>query len=105
MSEKINILINCYFGLKNIKENKIAEALEKILLDKIKITKRGDWINHQICGDFPNIDPRCFVFCCSPDKDCPYRHLALKKVGLTDQDYIEMKKKMTEEVRRWISKS
>jgi len=69
-----------------------SEQVWKLIEPKIRVIERKDWMNHQICGDFPQIDPRCFAFCCTPLKPCPYRRLALKKMGRSDDDYVQLKK-------------
>lgn len=70
--------------------------IEKIL-DEIKLIQREDWMNHQICGDMPNVDTRCLVFCCSPAKPCPLRNIVLRKMGLTVEYYAKMKEKSSKE--------
>ncbi|MFC1700710.1 hypothetical protein ACFLZ0_01010 [Patescibacteria group bacterium] len=63
----------------------------------IKFIKKNDWLNHQICGDFPEVDVRCLVFCCSPLKPCPARNAILKEMGLTVEDYAKIKEKSGED--------
>lgn len=64
------------------------------VLKQIKFIKREDWLNHQICGDFPTVDSRCLIFCCSPRKPCPLRNITLRKMGLTVEDYAKIKEKI-----------
>ena len=59
--------------------------------NKIKLISREDWIKHQICGDFPEVDPKCLAFCCSPVKRCPYRDATLSKLGWDIIDYTTYK--------------
>ncbi len=76
---------------------KILESFEGRLLwgileERMELIKHGDdWYDHQICGDFPQVDVRCFAFCCSPGKDCPYRKAALRFVGLSATQYTGVK--------------
>lgn len=72
------------------------QEIEK-LLNSIQFSKKEDWFNHQICGDFPNVDARCLTFCCSPAKQCLLRNLVLKKLNLSLEDYINKKQKSAEE--------
>ena len=82
--------VRCYWDIESL--GMATSPIWKKIEPKIKLIERKDWIKHQICGDFPIIDLRCFVFCCSPSKKCPFRELALRKIGLTAKDYIKMKK-------------
>jgi hypothetical protein len=76
----------------------VAKQVEEELISKVERVERYDWLNHQICGDFPQIDLRCLVFCCSPAKNCPYRNIALKGIGLNAGDYIEIKKRLAKDM-------
>ena len=82
-----------------------SEQVWKLIEPKIQVIERKDWMNHQICGDFPQIDPRCFAFCCTPLKHCPYRRLALKKLGGSDSDYVQMKKNFGDEIESSFRKT
>ena len=95
-SVPINELIKVYHILNHVGLSDVANQVEETLVGKVEKTERDDWINHQICGDFPKIDFRCLVFCCSPKKDCPFRKIALRSVGLNDEDYIKIKQELAE---------
>lgn len=69
---------------------------QKRLKKHINLVEREDWTKHQICGDYPNVDLRCLAFCCTPEKKCPHRNSVLKKVGLTVEDYTNLKREFAE---------
>jgi predicted metal-binding transcription factor (methanogenesis marker protein 9) len=89
-------------ALENINEKDIANQLFKKISKEIKFIERKDWTNHQICGDFPNVDLRCLVFCCPPSKDCPFRNSVLKKLNKSVKDYKIFKEKLAKEILIWI---
>jgi len=93
---EINSLINIWVHAIQINNEKIAEIALGELLNKIELVEKEDWINHQICGDYPKVDARCLVFCCSPKKNCPYRNTVLTKLGMDVNGYIKFKRKMAE---------
>lgn len=92
--------IQAYMILLEIGEKKLAEQVFKEISKKINFVERDDWINHQICGDFPKIDIRCMAFCCSPAKNCPYRNSVLKKLGKGITDFIEYKERFGEKIKK-----
>jgi len=97
--EKLNKAMAISLALDEIGEKEKAEEIfQERVEPNIKFIERNDWIEHQICGDWPEVDIRCLAFCCYPVKDCPYRISVLKKLGLTDKDYIEMKRKIGERI-------
>lgn len=100
MSEKIERLLAICAELEEIGERKTAIEIFRKISKKIKFVKRKDWINHQICGDFPIVDIRCLVFCCSPAKNCVFRNTVLKKMGLTIKDYVRMKEGFAREIKK-----
>jgi len=75
----------------------LADDARDLLFKHIKVTAVDDWVKHQICGDLPVLDPRCLIFCCSPSKNCPYRMIALAKLGLNTKKYTEIKKRLAAE--------
>lgn len=78
-------------------DNNIQRAL-----DSVTFTKKEDWAKRQICGDFPNVDARSLVFCCSPIKPCVLRNLVLKKLNISLEEYIKIKEKSAEEFAKKI---
>jgi hypothetical protein len=100
MDEKTEKILSICSALGEIGEKEMANQLFEKVSEKIKFIKKDDWINHQICGDFPEVDIRCLVFCCSPAKNCPFRNSVLKKIGLTVMDYTKMKERFAEEIKR-----
>lgn len=100
MSEKTERLLAICGELEEIGERKTAIEIFRKISNKIKFVKRKDWINHQICADFPTVDIRCFVFCCSPAKNCIFRGAVLKKLGLTIKDYIRMKEGFAKGIKK-----
>lgn len=96
--EKTQVLMTAFINMIRAGEMELAQEIEKKLLDKIKFVERDDWFNHAFCGDFPVVDKRCIVFCCPVSKPCPYRHLVLKKLGMTNEDYKQLKMELAEHV-------
>jgi hypothetical protein len=90
---KIEKLLSICGDLEEAGEKEMAYQLFEKVCKKIKFIKRDDWIERQICGDFPKVDSRCLVFCCSPFKLCVYRNTILEKMGLSVDDYTRMKEK------------
>jgi len=90
---KIEKLLSICGDLEEIGEKEMASKLFEKICKKIKFIKKDDWIEHQICGDFPKIDTRCLVFCCSPSKPCIFRNTILKMIGLSIDDYTKIKEK------------
>lgn len=99
MTEKIEKILSLCGALEDIGEKKMVHQLFEKVSKKIKFIKRDNWIEHQICGDFPKVDTRCLVFCCSPSKLCTFRNTILEKMGLTVDDYIKMKEKFAEQIK------
>jgi len=93
---KVDSLMNIWAHAIQIKNEKIAEIALKELLNEIELIEKEDWINHQICGDFPKVDVRCLIYCCAPAKPCLYRNAVLKKFGRTSEDYAELKKDLVQ---------
>jgi len=85
--------------LEEVGEKEMVHQLFEKVSKKIKFIKRDDWIEHQICGDFPKVDIRCLVFCCSPSKPCVFRNTILEKMGLTVDDCIETKEEFAQILR------
>jgi len=98
--QEIRNKIQAYMILSQIGMKKQAEEVFKELVKKIEFVDMEDWINHQICGDFPKVDIRCMAFCCSPAKNCPFRNSVLKKLGKTIKDFIEYKSRFGERIKR-----
>lgn len=43
----------------------------------------------------------CFgslVWCCKPSKPCPLRDMAMKRINMSTEEYMELKKKLSEEL-------
>jgi len=43
----------------------------------------------------------CFgsmVWCCKPSKPCPLRDMAMRKIGMSTEEYMELKKQLSEEL-------
>lgn len=43
----------------------------------------------------------CFgslVWCCKPSKPCPLRDMAMKRINMTTEEYMELKKRLSEEL-------
>ncbi|MGB9837532.1 methanogenesis marker 9 domain-containing protein [Methanothermobacter sp.] len=43
----------------------------------------------------------CFgslVWCCKPSKPCPLRDMAMKRINMTTEEYMELKKKLSEKL-------
>ena len=91
MEEKIEDILGVCGALEEIGEKEMAHQLFEKISKMIKFIKRDDWTDHQICGDFPEVDTRCLVFCCSPSKPCIFRNTILKKMDLTVDDYTRSK--------------
>jgi len=98
-NKKIEILLSIWYNAIKVGEKEIAENIFKKINDKIKLVEKEDWEFHQICGDFPEVDKRCLVFCCSPVKNCPYRNAVLQKMGLTIRDYTKMKRNFANQIK------
>jgi len=98
IKDKPGSLLTIWTRAMQIKNEKIAEIALTNLLNEIELFEKEDWINHQICGDYPKVDARCLVFCCSPKKKCPYRNTVLMKLGLDVNGYIEFKQKMADAI-------
>jgi len=96
--KKIQVLMTAFISMIQTGETELAQEIEKKLLDRIRFVERDDWFNHAFCGDFPVVDKRCIVFCCPVSKLCPYRYLVLKKLGMTNEDYKELKERLAEHV-------
>jgi len=92
--QRIKALLNSFVALSNTGEEELAQQIEQKLLKEIRFVEKKDWMNHMMCGDYPVIDIRCLAFCCCVSKTCVYRHLILKKLGLTEEDYKQMKEEM-----------
>lgn len=93
-NRKVNSrLIKTYMTLsKEGKKKKAYHLLEKAS-KKVKLVKKNDWESRSICGDFPEVDVRCLIFCCRAPKPCVLRNAVLKKMNLTVNEYAQMKKK------------
>ncbi len=93
-----DLLLRMYAGFRNDpKKQSKAKKIEGFLLDKITVKKVDGWMNKSFCSEIGNsnaIDPRMIVFCCPVSKNCPFRALALKKLGIKPKYYPEIKKKM-----------
>jgi len=94
--DKTDSLINIWARAIQINNEKIAEIALKDLLNEIELIEKEDWINHQICGDFPKVDVRCLIYCCAPAKPCVYRNAVLKKFGKTSEEYAKLKKALVQ---------
>ena len=92
--EKVEKLLGICGALEEVEEAEMAHQLFEKITKKIKFVKKDGWLKHQICGDFPKVDTRCLVFCCSPRKPCIFRNTILKKMELSVDDYAKMKEKM-----------
>ena len=99
MTEKIQKLLAICSELEELGEGEIANQIFEKISKKIKFIKRNDWTGHQICGDFPKVDIRCLVFCCSPAKPCMFRDTVLQKMGLTLDDYTRMKEQFAQKIK------
>lgn len=95
---KIERLLGICTDLEEAGEVKMAYQLFDKICKKIRFIKKADWTEHQICGDFPKVDVRCLVFCCSPSKTCIFRNTILKKMGLGVDDYTKMKEKFAKDM-------
>lgn len=84
----------CFHQLNQLEMD--VEGIWKKIEPQIKFVKKKDWIGEQVCGSFPIVDLRCLIWCCSSKKDCPYRLAVLKKLGKTNEDYEELKRKLVE---------
>ena len=91
--EKDLKLLEIIQALSELNENQIANQLFKKIEKKLEFVSLPDWENHQICSTFPKIDIRDLVFCCSPTNNCPYRAAVLHKLGLSLDNYIQMKRR------------
>ncbi len=97
-------LLNAYIDLFNSGSKELAKQVHKELINKITLIPMRDWINRQVCGSLPLLDPKCLIFCCSPTKNCPSRMLALSKLGLTTEDYTMIKKALGEKMMNGVIK-
>jgi predicted metal-binding transcription factor (methanogenesis marker protein 9) len=88
--------------LENAGEQDLADQLFNKISKEIKFIEKADWYNQEICGDYPNIDLRCLVFCCPPSKDCPFRNSVLKKLNKSVNDYKILKKELAKEILIWL---
>ena len=93
---EINSLINIWAHAMQIKNKEIAEIALEELLNEIELIEKKDWVDHQICGDFPKVDTRCLIYCCISAKSCPYRNAVLYKMGKTSEEYAELKKSLVQ---------
>ncbi len=100
MAEKMQKLLAICSELEELGEKETANQIFEKISKRINFIKRGDWTDHQICSDFPNIDIRCLVFCCSPAKPCIFRNTVLQKIGLTVDNYTKMKEKFAGEIEK-----
>lgn len=93
-NRKVNSrLIKAYMVLlKEAKKKEAYHLLEKAS-QKVKLAKKNDWESRSICGDFPEVDVRCLIFCCRASKACVLRNAVLKRIDLTVDEYAQMKKK------------
>ena len=91
--------------LEEIGEKALSKKLFGKIAKEIEIVEFNDWENTQICATFPKIDLRCFVFGCSPIKACPFRHMSLRYLGLTEKDYREWKKGLAKSVDDLLKRS
>lgn len=102
--QRVKALLNSFIALSNTGEEELAQQTEQKLLKGIRFVERKDWTNHMMCGDFESgIDIRCIAFCCCVSKTCVYRHLVLKKLGKTEEDYKQLKERLAEYVVRWVN--
>lgn len=99
---KIEKLLSICGELEEAGEKEMAYQLFEKICKKIKFIKRDDWVEHQICGDFPKVDIRCMVFCCSPSKPCIFRNTILEKKGLSVDDYTKIKEGFAEQIQKVI---
>lgn len=86
-------LIKAYMTLLKEGKKKRAYHLWQQTFKKAKFVEKNDWESRSICGDFPEVDTRCLVFCCRASKRCLLRNVVLEKMGLTVNKYAQMKKK------------
>ena len=101
--EKDSKIVEIVQALSEIGENRIANQLFKKIEKKLEFVSLPDWENHQICETFPKIDIRTMVYCCAPTNPCPYRAAVLRKLGLSLDDYIGIKKELAEELESFIT--
>ena len=97
--EKDLKLLEIIQALSELNENQIANMLFGEISKKLEFVSLPDWETHQICSTFPKIDIRDLVFCCSPTNNCPYRAAVLRKMGLTLNDYTEIKKELSDALK------
>ena len=82
-------------ALEDIGERKIAKALfKKRIEDKLELVETEEWVEHAICDSYPLVDARQLVYCCPATKQCPFRNIVLKKVGMSLKQYTEWKKRV-----------
>ena len=101
-SNSFECLINAYANLLDSGSEELVKRVHKELINKITLIPMRDWVNRQVCGSLPLLDPRCLIFCCSPKKNCPFRKLALNKLGLTTKDYTVIKKALGEKMMNGV---
>lgn len=107
--KRIGGLLMSYVTLVKVGETELAEGVEEEILKEIRFVEHNDWIFRQWCGDFPVVDFRSIVFCCAAYQDgkgksCPYRSMILKKAGLDEAAYLEIKKRIGEGIKGGINK-
>lgn len=92
-NRKVNSrLIKDYMTLLKKGEKKEAYLLLEKASQEVKLVKENDWESRSICGDFPEVDVRCLIFCCRASKSCVLRNAVLKRIDLTVNEYAQMKK-------------
>ena len=60
-------------------------------MEKPNLIKIDNWMSHMICADYPDVDARCLVFCCSPSKTCLFRQEVLRECDLNMYTYRRIK--------------
>ena len=103
--EEVEKKLQICADLETVGEKALSKKLFAKIAEEIEIVQFDDWENTQICATFPKIDIRCFVFGCSPIKACPFRHMSLRYLGLTERDYREWKKELAKTVDDLLKRS
>ncbi|RLF38078.1 MAG: hypothetical protein DRN00_04830 [Thermoplasmata archaeon] len=84
-----------------IKEEEIRGTIEK-WKKMVNLLKKDKLSEEDIEEAFGMLCFKSLAYCCGLEKKCPYRDTVLAILGITEEEYLEVKKKADEMFRKII---
>lgn len=108
--KEVDNLVNILFRLRTEpNRTKDIEKVTNTILPFMDFVDKDNWQECSFCSDFYEItdgkiklDIREMAYCCvpMPTKNCPFRFLVLRRLGLTENDYQKLKEKIGEDIKK-----